>query len=212
MTSPPIAIYDVDMHKYAYSSTGELGSKGLSPCVAVIIVFSNRTVMIEHRSESELCDKGDQFDATDLFLDIVDNVKAMEKQNLNIHWSIEDKHEYNLNEQFIDALIAHEKSGSFHFFVRQYVHLVDNITKQKTAICCGYLRYKLFDDNDANVQQGSLSLAGAEFYVDNDIAEQHKQGAVPIKTDAIDFINSINNMFNRMVKSPQKDVVIKDFE
>jgi hypothetical protein len=67
-----------------YSSTGELGSKGLSSCVAVIIMFSNRTVMIEHRSESELCDKGDQFDATDLFLDIVDNIKAMEKQNLNI--------------------------------------------------------------------------------------------------------------------------------
>jgi hypothetical protein len=37
-------------------------------------------------------------------------------------------------------------------------------------------------------------------------------GAAPVNTDVIDFINSINNMFNRMVKSPQQDVLIKDFE
>jgi hypothetical protein len=99
---------------------------------------------------------------------------------LNVSWSTGEKNEYYLNEQFIDVLIAHEESGSFHFFIRQYVHLVDKITKQKTAICCGYLRYKLFDDNDTNVQQDYFSLAGAEFYVDNDIAEQHKQGKISI--------------------------------
>ncbi len=87
---------------------------------------------------------------------------------LNVSWSTEEKDEYYLNEQFIDVLIAHEESGSFLFFIRQYVHLVDKITKKKTAICCGYLRYKLFDDNDTNVQQDNLSLAGTESYVDND--------------------------------------------
>ncbi len=54
------------------------------------------------------------------------------------------------------------------------------ITKKKTAICCGYLRYKFFDNNNIDVQQDDLSLAGAEFYVDNDIAEQHKQGKMSI--------------------------------
>ncbi len=44
-------------------------------------------------------------------------------------------------------------------------HCPGKITKKKTAICCGYLRYKLFDDNNINVQQDDLSLAGAEFYV-----------------------------------------------
>jgi len=37
-------------------------------------------------------------------------------------------------------------------------------------------------------------------------------GATPVNTNVIDFINSINNMFNRMVKSPQQDVLIKDFQ
>jgi hypothetical protein len=37
-------------------------------------------------------------------------------------------------------------------------------------------------------------------------------GAAPVNTNVIDFINSINNMFNRMVKSPQQDVLIKGFE
>ncbi len=35
-------------------------------------------------------------------------------------------------------------------------------------------------DNDTNVQQDNLSLAGAKFYVDSNIAEQHKQGKMSI--------------------------------
>ncbi len=38
----------------------------------------------------------------------------------------------------------------------------------------------MFDENNTNVQQDNLSLAGAEFYVDNDITEQHKQGKMTI--------------------------------
>jgi hypothetical protein len=77
MTSPSNVIYDVDMQKYAYSSSGELGTNGLSPCIANIIVFSNRTVMIEHRSDNELYDdEGDELEAVNLFHDIVDNIKA----------------------------------------------------------------------------------------------------------------------------------------
>jgi len=84
MTSSSNAIYDVNMQKYAYSSTGELGTQGLSPCVAIIVVFSNRTVMIEHRTDNELYDEGDELEAIDLFRDIIDNIEAMEKQHLNI--------------------------------------------------------------------------------------------------------------------------------
>jgi hypothetical protein len=47
-------------------------------------VFSNRTVIIEHRSDNELHDEEDELEAIDLFHDIVDNIKAMEKQHLNI--------------------------------------------------------------------------------------------------------------------------------
>jgi hypothetical protein len=38
----------------------------------------------------------------------------------------------------------------------------------------------LFDDNDTNVQQDNLPLTGAKFYVDSNIAEQHKQGKMSI--------------------------------
>ncbi len=84
MTSSSNAIYDVNMQKYAYSSAGELGTQGLLPCVAIIVVFSNRDVMIEHRTDSEMYDKGDELEAIELFRDIVDNIEAMEKQHLNI--------------------------------------------------------------------------------------------------------------------------------
>jgi len=84
MTSQFKTIYDVETHKYAFSGSGELGTKGLSPCVAIIIVFSNRSVMIEHRADSELHDDEGEFDAKDLFEDIIDNIQAIEKQHLEI--------------------------------------------------------------------------------------------------------------------------------
>jgi len=40
--------------------------------------------MIEHRTDNELYDEGDELEAIDLFRDIVDNIEAMEKQHLNI--------------------------------------------------------------------------------------------------------------------------------
>jgi len=98
---------------------------------------------------------------------------------LNVCWSIGEKNEYNFNEPFIDVLIAKEEGGGFNFFIRQYVHLVDNITKKKTAICFGHLRYKLFDVSDTNGQD-HLSLARAEYYVQNEIAEEHRQGKMSI--------------------------------
>ena len=84
MKSSSNAIYEVDMQKYAYSSSGELGTQRLSPCVAIIVVFSNGTVMIEHRTDTEMCDEGNVSEATDLFHDIIDNIKSMKKQHLNI--------------------------------------------------------------------------------------------------------------------------------
>ena len=99
---------------------------------------------------------------------------------LNINWSIEENNKYDLNEPSIDVLVVHEQDGGSHFFVRQCVQSLDDITQQKTSICCGYLHYKLFNDNDTNVQQDKLPLPGAKFYVDSDIAEQNKQSKMSI--------------------------------
>jgi len=38
------------------------------------------------------------------------------------------------------------------------------------------------------------------------------RGAAPVNMDVIDFITSMDKIFNRMCKSPQQDVLIKDFE
>ncbi len=53
---------------------------------------------------------------------------------LNVSWSTGEKNEYYLNEQFIGFLIAHEEGGGFHFFIRQYVHLVDNPGQSDAAV------------------------------------------------------------------------------
>jgi hypothetical protein len=66
------------MDHYAYSSAGELDSKFLAPCVA--IVFTDNTVMIEHRSDPLLYHKRendkriDEVDAMHLFENIVKNI------------------------------------------------------------------------------------------------------------------------------------------
>jgi len=76
MTSPT-GIYSVQMDHYAYSSAGELGSKFLGACVAIVVVFTDNTVMIEHRSDPFLYHKSDnderinEGNAMDLFENIV---------------------------------------------------------------------------------------------------------------------------------------------
>ncbi|CAF1217659.1 unnamed protein product [Adineta ricciae] len=282
MTSLSKVIHDVEFQHYAYSPTGELGTRRLSSCVGIIIVFANRTVLIEHRSASELWDEGESFEPKDLFEDIVDDIIAMKQHHLNISCvliiggcsgntqkqvqaslvktredflnknkhesnssndlllqiyratkvldvcrSIEEKDEYRKNDQFIDVLITHGRNDSLYLVLRQCVHLFDENTEQKTAICCGYLQYELPVDHDLSMQQDGFSLAGAQFYVNKDILGQYEKeekdysiihdtlmkfdenvrnlGAVSINTNAIGFIISINSMFNHLVTSLPPD-------
>jgi hypothetical protein len=87
MTSPPIGIYNVGMDHYAYSSFGELGSKFLGPCVAIVVVFSDNAVMIEHRSDPFLCNnagnskKINDADAMHLFENIVKNIRKFKQKD-----------------------------------------------------------------------------------------------------------------------------------
>ncbi|CAF3360922.1 unnamed protein product [Rotaria socialis] len=87
MASPPTRIYNVQMDQYAYSSTGELGSKFLAPCVAIVVVFTDNTVMIEHRSDPFLYNKRDKTkriyenDAMNLFENIVKNIRKFKRND-----------------------------------------------------------------------------------------------------------------------------------
>jgi hypothetical protein len=72
------------MQNCVYSLTGEIGTTGLSPCVAVIIVFSDHTMIMEHRSDLELCRNGDEPEAMNLLEDISKNIIDMKKIHLNI--------------------------------------------------------------------------------------------------------------------------------
>jgi hypothetical protein len=84
MAFRPVDTHDVAMEHYAYSLTGKLGTTGLSPCVAVIILFSDKSVMIEHRSDTELCQHGDDEEAINLLQDIIKNIIKMKKIHINI--------------------------------------------------------------------------------------------------------------------------------
>jgi hypothetical protein len=84
MTHSPINIHDVGMQNCVYSLTGEIGTTGLSPCVAVIILFYDHTMIMEHRCDLELCRNGDETEAMHLLEDISKNIIDMKKIDLNI--------------------------------------------------------------------------------------------------------------------------------
>ncbi|CAF1459671.1 unnamed protein product [Rotaria sordida] len=203
MALPPVNIHDVAMQNDAYSLTGELGTTGLSPCVAVIILFSDRTIMMEHRSDIELYKYGYKTQVLNLLENIAKNIISMKRIHLNIRyafiiggcvgkrrkrfqrslmsiyeecrkeeqdpsdllylrlmydiceslkiinvsWSIERKQVHDRNDPFIDVLVARrQQDNNYHLFIRQAV------------------------------QQGNLSLAGAQFYMNNDLAEPYRPG------------------------------------
>lgn len=72
------------MQNCVYSLTGEIGTTGLSPCVAVIILFSDHTIIMEHRSDLELCRNGNEREAVNLLEDISKNIIDMKKIHLNV--------------------------------------------------------------------------------------------------------------------------------
>ncbi|CAF3572654.1 unnamed protein product [Adineta steineri] len=84
MALSPVNIYDVPMEKYAYSLIGELDTTGLSPCVAVIVIFSDHTIMMEHRSDIELYKYGSEAEVLDLLEDIAKKVEYPETRHI---WS-----------------------------------------------------------------------------------------------------------------------------
>jgi hypothetical protein len=51
-------IYNVDQDHYAFSSNGQLASIGASRCIIIIIIFNDDSVMLEHRSDTDLCATG----------------------------------------------------------------------------------------------------------------------------------------------------------
>lgn len=75
------------MDHYAYSPAGELGSKSLGPCAAIVVVFTDNTVMIEHRSDPFLYRKPkhgqkiDDNEAMFLFENIVKNIRQFKRHD-----------------------------------------------------------------------------------------------------------------------------------
>jgi hypothetical protein len=84
MANPSLEIYNVEQEHYAYSLTGELGTRFLASCVAIIIVFSNNTVIIEHRTDLELCRTGNVNEVYKLFENIADNILQIKENNFAI--------------------------------------------------------------------------------------------------------------------------------
>ncbi len=75
------------MDHYAYSSAGELGSKILVPCVA--IVFTDNTVMIEHRPDPFLYHKRDN------------NKRIYKVDSMHLIWKYRKKTSVNLTKMIV---------------------------------------------------------------------------------------------------------------
>jgi hypothetical protein len=54
MSTSSQPIYNVLQQYYASSISGELGSRHVSECVAVIVIFDDNGIMVEHYTDVEL--------------------------------------------------------------------------------------------------------------------------------------------------------------
>jgi hypothetical protein len=60
-------IYNVKQDQYAVSTSGELASMHASTCVIVVMIFNDNTVIVEHRSDPNLCKHVNNDEAMELF-------------------------------------------------------------------------------------------------------------------------------------------------
>lgn len=60
-------IYNVKQDQYAVSTSGELASMYASTCVIVVMIFSDNTVIVQHRAAPNLYKFGNKDEAMELF-------------------------------------------------------------------------------------------------------------------------------------------------
>jgi hypothetical protein len=65
--SSNIPIYDLKQDQYAISTSVELASMYASTSVIVIMIFSDNTVIVQHRADLNLCKYGNKDEAMELF-------------------------------------------------------------------------------------------------------------------------------------------------
>jgi hypothetical protein len=66
--------FSVVQDTFGYSLHGSLASQYANPCILIIIVFEDSTVLIEHRSDLQLSRKKRRKEVMDLFQSIIDNI------------------------------------------------------------------------------------------------------------------------------------------
>lgn len=77
-----------------------------------------------------------------------------------------------------------------------------------------FSHFKLFSSGNSNIDFFYGILVEKDYKIIRDsmfkfIENVARIGAVSIETDVNMFINSINNMFNRMVNNPTQNIIIK---
>jgi hypothetical protein len=125
MASTLAPIYDIMPDNCAYSSTGERDIKFLSACVAVVVVFVDKTIMIEHRTDAELCVKGDMGEAF-VLLETEMSMAARQRQNFK-KITAAAAGILKVIAVAVDFLKIHRVSGSIFFEDIEKVHEFDRI-------------------------------------------------------------------------------------
>ncbi|CAF2180324.1 unnamed protein product [Rotaria magnacalcarata] len=164
-----------------------------------------------------------------VMFDLGDLVKSVEM--FEVTWSLEHKDKSDKNEPFIDVAVAHHhQQDGFYLFLRQCINMTDTANDENKTICCGYLSYKL---NNINAQK-EQALAGAEFYVPNNLAHSFRKaekdfviinntiakfiynatrlGAVLVNAgNDVSMVSMAQQVFNRMNTATHNDVVVRLF-
>ncbi|CAF4143241.1 unnamed protein product [Rotaria socialis] len=220
MASPPTRIYNVQMDQYAYSSTGELGSKFLAPCVAIVVVFTDNTVMIEHRSDPFLYNKRDKTkriyenDAMNLFENIVKNIRKFKRNDCVVRHAFivggcedEDVDDDKIKTKFEQLLI------------QIHADTLDDEEDDASDSPDTHLVYELI--KAIKVLKITWSVNGKSVYVEKDLTiindsitkfvnNMTSLNAVSSNTNNDSFITSIEeNVFNRLNDTISNDVVVK---
>jgi len=85
MSTSSQPIYNVLQQYYASSISGELGSRHVSECVAVIVMFDDNSIMVEHYTDVELFktnhddEDKDDGNAMNLFKNIAKHIVEVKK-------------------------------------------------------------------------------------------------------------------------------------
>jgi hypothetical protein len=111
---------------------------------------------------------------------------------INITWNIPHKGDSEGDgdtSSYVDVAVIRYEHDNYYLLVKQYINIMNSITKIKASICCGILSFK-FSRVKSSVCNEEVLSSSAEFCIKQDIVEGF-QGDIFFKTVYIFFFSAV---------------------